>query len=91
VVLGISTDDVKAHARFRAKRALPYRLLADVDHAVAEKYGVWREKTLFGHRFMGVVRTTFLIDRTGRVARVFENVRSARHGPEVAAALAALG
>ena len=91
MVLGVSPDSVRRHARFRAKRALPYRLLADVDHAVARAYGVWREKVLFGRRYMGVARTTFLIDREGRIARVFERVRSIGHGEEVARALAAPG
>ena len=90
MVLGVSPDDVRKHARFRAKRALPYRLLADVDHAAARAYGVWREKSLFGRRYMGVARTTFVIDRDGRIARVLERVRSAGHGDEVARILADL-
>lgn len=90
VILGISPDGVRSHARFRAKYALPYRLLADVGHAVAEKYGVWQEKTLFGRRYMGVVRTTFVIDAEGRIARVFDKVRAAGHAAEVADAIATL-
>lgn len=90
VVLGVSTDGVRSHARFRAKYALPYRLLADTEHVVAEKYGVWQEKQLFGRRYMGVVRTTFVIDAAGRIAGVFEKVRAAGHADEVAATIAEL-
>lgn len=90
VVLGISPDGVRSHARFRAKYGLPYRLLADTEHVVAEKYGVWQEKSMFGRRYMGVVRTTFVIDADGRIARVFEKVRADGHAEEVAATVAAL-
>jgi peroxiredoxin Q/BCP len=89
VVLGISADSVESHAKFKKKYGLPYTLLADEDHAVAEAYGVWGEKSLFGVKYHGINRTTFLIDEEGRVARVFEKVKSAGHGDEVAAALAA--
>lgn len=91
MVLGVSPDSARRHALFRARRKLPFRLLADTDHVVSSAYGVWREKRLFGHRFMGVVRTTFVIDREGRVARVFERVRSAGHGEAVAHALSVIG
>ena len=90
-VLGVSPDGVKSHARFRQKYALPFTLLADPDHAVAEAYGAWGEKSLFGRRYLGVLRTTFVIDAHGRVARVFEKVRVADHAAEVAAAVAELG
>ena len=90
-VLGVSPDTVASHARFRRKYALPYPLLADPDHAVAEAYGVWQEKAMYGRRFMGVVRTTFVLDRAGRVARVFERVTPAGHAEAVAAALAGRG
>ena len=89
-VLGVSTDDVRSHARFRAKHDLPFTLLADVDHQVAERYGVWVEKQLYGRRYLGIERTTFVIDAAGRIARVFRRVRSAGHGAEVAAAIEAL-
>jgi thioredoxin-dependent peroxiredoxin len=91
VVIGVSPDSVRSHARFKAKHGLPFTLVADTDHAVCEAYGVWREKTLFGRTYMGVVRTTFLIDAEGRVARVFEVTRAAGHAAEVAAAIKALG
>ena len=87
VVLGVSPDPVRSHARFRAKHRLPFPLLADEDHAVAEAYGAWGEKQLYGRRFLGVLRTTFVIDGTGRVTRVFEKVRAKGHAAEVLAAL----
>lgn len=89
-ILGVSTDDVRSHARFRAKLDLPFGLLADVDHRVAGRYGVWVEKRLYGRRYLGIERTTFVIDASGRIARVFRRVRSAGHGSEVVAALEAM-
>jgi peroxiredoxin Q/BCP len=91
VVFGISPDTVRAVARFRTRFGLNFRLLADTDHTVADAYGVWKPKQLFGHHFMGVERTTFLIDEEGRVARIFEKVRSRGHAEEVARALAGEG
>ncbi|MCC7053313.1 MAG: thioredoxin-dependent thiol peroxidase [Gemmatimonadaceae bacterium] len=90
VILGVSPDPAKRHAKFRAKYDLPFTLLADEDHAVAERYGVWKEKQLYGRTYMGVERTTFVIDATGRLRRVFEKVRVAGHVAEVEAAVAAL-
>ena len=84
MVLGISPDSVKSHEKFRRKFELPYNLLADVGHQVAEAYGVWKPKSMFGINFDGVARTTFLIDAEGRVARVFEKVNPLGHGKEVA-------
>jgi len=69
---------------------LPYTLIADEDHAVAEKYGVWAEKSMYGRKYWGNLRTTFVIDRDGRVARVFEKVKPENHADEVAEAVAAL-
>jgi peroxiredoxin Q/BCP len=91
LVLGISPDPVKSHVKFRAKHQLPFTLLADVEHAVADVYGVWREKTMYGRKFMGVERSTFVIDAGGRVAHVFEKVKPAGHARVVAEAVAALG
>lgn len=91
VVLGVSPDTVRAQARFRAKYALPFTLLPDAEHAVAEAYGVWVEKSMYGRQFMGVERTTFVLDRAGRVARVFPRVRVPGHAEAVAAAVAELG
>jgi peroxiredoxin Q/BCP len=90
VILGVSPDSVKSHAKFRQRYDLPFTLLADTEHAVAELYGVWSEKSMFGLKFWGNQRSTFVIDRDGRIARVFEKVKPAGHAAEVAEALAAL-
>lgn len=87
MVLGVSTDSVRKHAKFKAKYALPYTLVSDGDHAIADAYGVWGERTLFGIKYMGVARTTFLIDPEGRIVRVFEKVKVDGHADEVAAAI----
>jgi len=88
VVLGVSPDTVESHRKFRDKYGLDFRLLADTDHRVAEAYGVWQEKSMYGRKYWGVARTTFLIDEEGRIARVFENVKPAGHAAEVLEALA---
>ncbi len=67
VVLGVSPDDEKSHANFRKKYELPFPLLVDADHSIAEKYGVWQEKNLYGKKSMGVVRSHFVIDENGRI------------------------
>lgn len=89
VVLGISPDGVASHGKFKAKYRLPFRLLADTDHAVAEAYGVWGEKSMYGRRYLGILRTTFLIDGSGKVVRVFEKVRPRGHAAQVLEALQA--
>jgi len=76
--------------KFRKKFDLPYSLLADVGHKVAEEYGVWQEKSMMGRKYMGNARTTFVIDRDGRIARVFEKVKPEGHAAAVADAVAAL-
>lgn len=86
-VFGVSADDVRSHARFRKKLNLPYPLLADTDHSVCEAYGVWQQKSMMGKKYMGIARTTYLIDPDGKVARVFEDVKSQGHGDQVAEAL----
>ena len=83
VVLGISPDTVADVRKFREKFQLPYRLLADADHSVAETYGVWREKNNFGKTYWGVARTTFLVDEEGKIARVYEQVTPQGHAAEV--------
>ena len=90
VVLGVSRDSAASHAKFRDKYALPFTLLVDADHAVAEHYGAWREKTLYGKTSMGIVRSTFIIDAAGRVAKVFRSVKAEGHAEKVLEALAAL-
>ena len=86
-MLGVSPDSPKKHRKFKEKHHLPYTLVADVDHAIAEKYGVWGEKSMFGRKYMGVLRTTFIIDPDGKIAKVFEKVTPEGHGEEVAEAL----
>lgn len=83
VVLGISPDDVKSHDRFTAKHELPFPLLADPDHKVAEAYGVWVLKKMYGREYMGIERTTFVIDAEGKVARVWNKVKVKGHVQEV--------
>ena len=89
VILGVSPDGVASHQKFRAKYDLPFTLLADTDHAVAELYDVWKEKSMYGRKYMGIERTTFLIAPDGRIARVFAKVKPDGHAEEVAAAIAA--
>ena len=78
-ILGVSPDTVASHAKFRDKFSLPFTLLADPDHAVAEAYGVWQEKSMYGRKYMGVERSTFVIDEKGNVARVFPKVKPQEH------------
>ncbi|MEW5743575.1 MAG: thioredoxin-dependent thiol peroxidase [Myxococcota bacterium] len=87
VVLGVSPDDEKRHTKFREKYALPFDLLADVDHEVAEKYGAWGEKSLYGRKFMGIIRSTFLIGADGKVKKVWPKVKVDGHADDVLAAL----
>ena len=82
-VLGVSTDDEKSHRKFAEKYALPFTLLADTDHRVADLYGVYGEKQFMGRRYMGVLRKTFLIDEEGHIARVFDKVKVDGHADEV--------
>lgn len=90
-LVGISPDDPRSHAKFAAKYALPFPLLSDVGAKTASEYGVWKEKSLYGRTFMGVERSTFLIDAEGRIARVWRKVRVAGHGDEVLQAVRSLG
>ena len=90
-VLGISILDEKSKARFAAKYGVTFPLLADADHAVAAKYGVWQEKSRYGRKYMGIARTTFLIDTSGKVARRWDNVRIPGHVEAVYQALQELG
>ncbi len=82
-VLGISPDSAKSHCKFIEKHKLNFALLSDFDHAVCEKYGAWGEKMLYGRRFFGVLRSTFLIDTKGRVAKLWRNVRPNGHAEKV--------
>lgn len=82
-IIGVSPDSPKSHTKFKAKYQLPFSLLADEDHQVAEKYGVWGPKKYMGRSYDGIYRTTFLIDPTGKILRVFENVKPADHSKEI--------
>ncbi len=86
-ILGVSPDSVASHVKFKEKYKLPFPLLADEGHKVCDKYGVWGPKKMMGREYEGVLRTTFLIDPEGQIARVFENVKPAEHSTEVLAAL----
>ncbi len=87
VVLGVSPDGEASHARFRAKHGLPFTLLADPDHATAEAYGVWVEKKNYGKTYMGIERSTFVIDADGNVVKVMRRVKPESHAADVLAAL----
>ena len=86
-VWGVSPDGAASHQKFKTKYGLPFTILADDDHKIAEDYGVWQEKSLYGRKFMGVVRTTFLIGADGKIAKIFEKVKPAGHAAEVLAAI----
>ena len=87
VVLGVSPDDERSHAKFKEKYELPFALLADTGHSTAEEYGVWKEKSYAGKTYMGVERSTFVIDADGNVAKELRNVKPDRHADDVLAAL----
>jgi peroxiredoxin Q/BCP len=89
VVLGVSPDSETRHVKFKEKYGLPFTLLADEDHAVSEAYGVWVEKSMAGKRYMGVERSTFVIDADGNVAKVMRKVKPDTHAGDVLAALPA--
>lgn len=89
-VLGVSADDVASHVKFRDKFKLNFPLLADADHKVAEKYGAWREKNMYGKKSMGIQRSTYLIDAEGKVAKVWKKVLVDGHDEAVIAALKSL-
>ena len=82
-IVGVSPDKPQSHDRFRGKHDLPFRLASDMDHAVARRFGVWVEKQMYGRKFMGLERSTFLIDGAGRVARVWRKVKVKGHVREV--------
>ena len=86
-VLGVSPDDVKSHRKFADKYELPFTLLADPEKTVCQAYGVWKEKHMYGRKSMGVERTTFVIDKAGRIAKIFPKVRVDGHSEAVLAAI----
>ncbi len=87
VILGVSTDPPERHRKFIEKNDLPFDLLSDADHKVVTRYGVWQEKKLYGKKFMGTVRATFLIDKKGIIRKVFPKVKVKEHAEEVLNAL----
>ncbi len=89
-ILGVSLLDEKSKARFAAKYGVSFPLLADADHAIADKYGVWQEKSRYGRKYMGIARTTYLIDADGKVARRWDNVKVDGHAEAVLDAVNAL-
>ena len=89
-VIGVSPDSVESHAKFRNKHDLAVRLATDADKAVANAYGVWVEKSMYGRKYMGVERSTFLIDKAGRIAKSWRKVKVPGHAEEVLAAAKAL-
>lgn len=87
VILGVSPDSVKSHKKFSEKYKLKFDLLADEEKLVLEKYGVWKEKSMYGRKYMGVERTTFIIDEKGKIKKVFNKVKVEGHNKEVLEAL----
>jgi peroxiredoxin Q/BCP len=89
--MGVSPDSAKSHQKFKKKYELPYLLLVDEEHRLAKAFGIWKEKSLYGVKYMGVERTTVIVGRDGRVARVFPKVQIAGHVQEVESAVRDLG
>lgn len=85
-MIGVSVDSEKSHQKFISKYDLPYTLIADTEHDVVAKYGVWVEKSMYGKKYMGTQRATFLIDADGKIAKIFDKVDVANHADEVLAA-----
>jgi peroxiredoxin Q/BCP len=83
VVLGVSPDSASSHGKFREKHGLPFYLLADEEHKAAEAYGVWSEKSLYGRKYFGIVRSTFIINEKGVIVKVFPKVKPEGHGEEI--------
>ena len=86
-IIGISADSVESHKKFAEKYKLPFNLLSDEKKEVVEKYGVWQEKSMYGKKYMGIVRTTFIIDGQGKIRKIFEKVKVDEHNQEVMEAL----
>lgn len=83
IILGVSPDSVKSHGKFISKFQLPFTLLADEDKKMCQDYGVWVEKSMYGKKYMGVARSTFIIDANGKIAKVFEKVKPEGHNTEI--------
>ena len=91
MVIGVSPDSLESHRKFKKKYELPYLLLSDEDHRLADNFGIWKEKSMYGRKYMGFERTTVIIDRKGRVARIFPKVKIPGHTQEVEKSLRELG
>lgn len=89
--MGISPDGVESHRKFREKHALPFRLLVDEGHRLADDFGIWKEKSMYGVKYLGVERTTVIVGRDGRVAKIFPAVKVPGHVQEVEEAVRKLG
>ena len=87
VILGVSPDSVESHKKFAEKYNLPFTLLSDENKEVLEKYGVWKEKSMYGRKYMGVERTTYVIDKSGKIKKIFSKVKVPDHNKEVLEAL----
>ncbi len=85
-MIGVSTDSEKSHQKFISKYNLPFTLIADTEKDVVQKYGVWVEKSMYGKKYMGIQRTTFLIDADGKIAKIFDKVDVENHADEVLSA-----
>jgi peroxiredoxin Q/BCP len=88
VILGVSPDDETSHDAFKKKYKLPFTLLADKGHKVCELYGVWGQKSMFGKKYFGVIRSTFIIDADGNIAKIFEKIKAKENNEKVLSALA---
>ena len=82
-IVGVSPDDVESHKKFKNKFQLPFTLVADPKHSIIDKYGVWGEKNLYGHKHMGIFRTTFVIDEKGIIQKIFKRPRNKAHAEEI--------
>ena len=82
-IIGVSPDDVESHKKFKDKFQLPFTLVADPKHTIIDKYGVWGEKNLYGHKHMGIYRTTFVIDEKGVIKKIFKKPRNKAHAEEI--------
>ena len=89
-VLGVSADDQKAHQKFTEKYSLPFTLLSDPEHEMIEKYGAWVEKNMYGRKYMGIARITYIIDEAGKIAHAFAKVKPGIHAQEVISAIDAM-
>src|SRR5579863_7802441 len=87
-IVGVSPDQTEAQAKFAAKYSLPYTFVPDPEHSIAEAYGVWKEKSMYGRKYMGIERTTYVIDGQGKIAKIFAKVKPAGHAAAVLESLA---